>query len=48
MGDGSAVLGLSDTLGQATLGGLMGSDGTAALIITDKDGNIIWGAPPAS
>jgi hypothetical protein len=48
MGDGSAVLGLSDTLGQATLGGLMGSDGTAALVITDKDGNIIWGAPPAS
>jgi hypothetical protein len=48
MSDGSAVLGLSDTQGQATLGGLMGADGKAALVITDKDGNILWGAPPSS
>jgi hypothetical protein len=46
--DGSAILSLMDPLGNGAFGALVQPDGTSNIVITDKDGNVIWGAPPQS
>ena len=43
--DGSAGLSLSDSLGKSGVSAQVNQDGSPTVLITDTEGNTVWGAP---